>query len=58
MRHTLENGSGIAVSLNSATSNALYPNAEKYYFKVPKGNPPVLTNYQKNSWYIAGHRVL
>ena len=58
MRHTLENGSGIAVSLNNATSKALYPNANKYYYKVPKGNPPVLTNYQKHSWYIAGHRVL
>ncbi|MGD8780971.1 MAG: transglutaminase-like domain-containing protein [Ignavibacteria bacterium] len=58
MKHTLENGSGIAVSLNSATSKALYPGAEKYYYKVVNGNPPVLTNYQKNSWYIAGHRVL
>ncbi|MBE9512024.1 MAG: transglutaminase domain-containing protein [Bacteroidetes bacterium] len=58
MRHTLKNGSGIAASLNSATSNALYPNAEKYYYKVLKNNPPVLTNYQKHSWYIAGHRVL
>ena len=58
MRSTVETGNGIAVSLNGATCKVLYPNAEKYYYKVLKNNPPVLTNYQKHSWYIAGHRVL
>ena len=58
MRSTVETGNGIAVSLNGATSKALYPNAEKYYYKVLKDKPPVMTNYQKHSWYIAGHRVL
>ncbi len=58
MRNTMKNGSGIAVTLNGANSAALYPNAENYYYKVIKGNPPVMTNYQKETWYRAGHRVL
>ena len=58
MRDTMRNGSGIAVTLDSATSAALYPNAKTHYYKVPAGNPPVMTNYHKHSWYRAGHRVL
>lgn len=58
MRNTMKNGSGIAVTLNGANSAAIYPNAENYYYKVLKDNPPVMTNYQKETWYRAGHRVL
>lgn len=58
MRNTMRNGSGIAVTLNSATSAALYPNADAHYYKVLKSAPPIMTNYQKHSWYRAGHRVL
>ena len=57
-KETLLNGMGISVCLDPSTAKALYPNAERYLFKVLKGDPPILVTGRKHSWYRAGLRVL
>jgi len=57
-KETLLNGAGIGLCLDPSTAKALYPNAERYLFKVLKGGPPVLITCRKHSWYRAGLRLL
>lgn len=57
-REPLLNGAGIGLCLDPSTAKALYPDSERYLFKVLKDNPPVLITCRKHSWYRAGLRLL